>query len=66
MELHALDWVSAMPDGHHLAVLRARRHNKLIRHLNRSERVVAAGLDLLWQPSKDSLPVVMHAARLPM
>src|SRR6187551_2171314 len=49
-----------VPDAHHLAVLRARRH------LGRRERVVAPDLELVGHPRVDAAAVVRDAARLPV
>ena len=64
MELHALDPVRAVPDRHHLAVLRAGGDRQLVRHAHGRERVVAPCLDLLGQAREDPLAVVSDAARL--
>ena len=64
MELDAFDRQLAVADAHHLAVGRPGGDLELVRDLDRGERVVAAGLEVLRHPGEDALAVVLDERRL--
>jgi len=66
MELDALDRVRDVANAHHLAVVGPGRHDEVVGHRGRGERVVAADLDLLGQAGEDAAAVVGDEARLPV
>ncbi len=64
MELDALDRELAVAHPHHLAVGRPGRDLELVGDLDRRERVVAAGLEVLGEAGEHAPAVVLDEGRL--